>query len=226
MSIDLSPTMRDYLAQVYRLSEQHGGSGEDYVSTSALAELLDVSAPAVNRMVTKLKEMTLLDHEPYQGIRLTDEGRREALKYLRHHRIAEAFLVNVMGFKWHEVHAEADRMTRALSEPLTERMAQMAGYPTRCPHGEPIPDPDGNLPPQDDEPLLSAPMKTDLELTRVHTREPDRLEYLAALGLVPGAHLQVLNVAPFNGPIQLRLGHEFRIIGHNLAETIRVRPVE
>lgn len=222
MTTDLSPTMREYLAEVYRLSDQHD-AGQPYVSTSALAEELDVSAPAVNRMVTKLREMNLLDHEPYQGIRLTEDGKREALKYLRRHRICEAFLVNVMGFKWHEVHAEADRMSRALSEPLVERMAEMAGNPTRCPHGEPIPDIEGNLPDLHDFSLLEAEMKVDLVLTRVQTREPDRLEYLAALGLTPGAELQLLNIAPFNGPIQLKLGKEYRIIGHNLGETIRVR---
>lgn len=225
MSETLSPTMRDYLAEVYRLSELHG-EGTDFVSTSALADLLDVSAPAVNRMVTKLREIDLLKHEPYQGIRLTDKGRREALKHLRRHRIAEAFLVNVMGFQWHEVHDEADRIGRAMSEALTERMTEMAGFPTRCPHGEPIPDAEGNLPNLHDLPLLQAEMKTDLELTRVHTREPDRLEYLAALGLVPGTPLQLLNIAPFNGPVQLKLTREYRIIGHNLAEMIRVRPIE
>lgn len=221
MTNDLSPTMRDYLAEVYRLSEQ--GPAQNFVSTSALAELLDVSAPAVNRMVTKLREMDLLFHEPYQGIRLTETGTREALKYLRRHRICEAFLVNVMGFKWHEVHDEADRMSRALTEPLVARMAEMAGNPTTCPHGEPIPDIDGNLPALHDVLMIEAELKADLELTRVQTREPDRLEYLGALGLVPGAHIQILNIAPFNGPIQLKLGKEFRIIGHNLAETIRVR---
>lgn len=219
---DISPTMREYLAEVYRLSDQHG-DGSAYVGTSALAELLDVSAPAVNRMVTKLKEMQLLNHEPYQGIRLTEAGRREALRYLRRQRIVEAFLVNVMGFKWHEVHEEANRISRALSDVLAQRMAEMAGNPTHCPHGEPIPDEDGNLPELHDFPLLQAEMKIDLELTRVHTRERDRLEYLAALGLVPGARLQLLNIAPFNGPVQLKLGREYRIIGHNLAETIRVK---
>ncbi|MFO7320360.1 MAG: metal-dependent transcriptional regulator [Chloroflexota bacterium] len=224
MTTELSPTMREYLAEVYRLSEQHEDK-QEYVSTSSLAELLDVSAPAVNRMVTKLRDMNLLEHEPYQGIRLTEAGAREALKYLRRHRICEAFLVNVMGYKWHEVHAEADRMSRALSERLVERMAEMAGNPTHCPHGEPIPDAEGNLPDFHDMPLLDAEMKTDLVLTRVQTRERDRLEYLAALGLTPGAHLQLLNIAPFNGPIQLKLGKEYRIIGHNLAGAIRVRPV-
>ncbi len=225
MTDDLSPTMRDYLAEIYRLGDRQS---EDltFVSTSALADLLDVSAPAVNRMVTRLKELGLLNHEPYQGIRLTESGEREALKFLRRHRIVEAFLVNVMDFKWHEVHDEAGRISRALSDTIAERMALMAGNPTRCPHGEPIPDAEGNLPDLHDMPLLSAPLKTPLELTRVRTREADRLEYLAALHLVPDTHLEMLNLAPFNGPIQLRLGSEYRIIGHNLAEQLRVRTLE
>src|SRR5664279_2380285 len=113
MTVALSPTMRDYLAEVYRLSDREG-QPDGFVSTSALADVLDVSAPAVNRMVIKLRDQGLLQHEPYQGIRLTESGRREALKGLRRHRIVEAFLTNVMGFGWHEVHAEADKMAPAL----------------------------------------------------------------------------------------------------------------
>lgn len=224
MPADLSPTMRDYLAHIYRLCDRDDALASGYVSTSALADQLDVSAPAVNRMITKLKDAGLLEHEPYQGIRLTPDGQREALKVLRRHRIAEAFLVNVMGFKWHEVYAEADQMAQGLSDKLTERMAAMAGYPTTCPHGEPIPTPQGELPPLDDFLLAGAPLDTDLQITRVRTREPDRLEYLAALGLTPGARLRVLHAAPFHGPLQLKLGREYRIIGHNLAELIRVKP--
>lgn len=218
--------MRDYLAEIYRLSDRDS-LPEGYVSTSALADLLDVSAPAVNRMVTKLREQGLLQHEPYQGIRLTDTGRHEALKQLRRQRIVEVFLVKVMGFEWHEIHTEADAISKALDEVVAERMAQMAGNPTHCPHGEPIPSPDGELPELHDVLLSDAPQEVMLEITRVRTREPDRLEYMAALELIPGAHLQVVHAAPFHGPIQLRLkDKEFRIIGHNLAEMIRVLPVE
>jgi DtxR family Mn-dependent transcriptional regulator len=221
---DLSETMRDYLAAIYRLDDrEREDSAGAYVSTSALAERLDVSAPAVNRMVTKLRDSGLLVHEPYQGIHLTEAGKREALKQLRRHRIVEAFLVNVMGFGWHEVHEEADRISQTLSIPLEARMAQMAGNPTTCPHGEPIPSPDGELPPLDDVLLPNAPLKTPLILTRVRTRERDRLEYLAALGLLPGAPLEMINVAPFHGPVQLKVGREYRIIGHNLGLMIRVR---
>ena len=222
----LSSTMRDYLAEIYRLSDRER-QPEGFVSTSALADLLDVSAPAVNRMVTKLREQNLLQHEPYQGIRLTDQGRREALKQLRRQRIVEVFLVKVMGFEWHQVHEEADRMSRALDDMVTDRMAQMAGNPTHCPHGEPIPTPEGDLVEPDDVLLSDAPQEVMLEITRVRTREPDRLEYMAALELIPGAQLQIVHAAPFHGPIQLRLkDKEFRIIGHNLAEMIRVQPVE
>jgi DtxR family Mn-dependent transcriptional regulator len=216
---DISGKMRDYLAQIYRLSEGR----HQHISTSSLADLVDVSAPAVNRMITRLKELGFLEHEPYQGVRLTEQGQREALKELRRQRIAEAFLVNVMGFGWHEVHDEANRISQALSEALTERMATMAGNPRHCPHGEPIPSPEGILPELNDQLLSEIPVGTDVEITRVRTRESDRLEYMAALGLLPGTRLHVLHVAPFHGPIQLKVGNEYRIVGHNLAELIRVK---
>jgi DtxR family Mn-dependent transcriptional regulator len=224
-SNDLTSKMRDYLTEIYRLCDR--GSAEDggYISTSALADLLDVSAPAVNRMVTKLREDGLLEHEPYQGIRLTPDGQREALKELRRHRIAEAFLVKVMGFGWHEVHEEADRMSQGLSETVAQRMAEMAGNPTHCPHGEPIPTPEGDLPELNDVLLSDAEESVNLTITRVRTRESDRLEYIAALGLMPGTHLQVLHKAPFNGPLQLKVGSEYRIVGHNLAELIKVEGI-
>jgi DtxR family Mn-dependent transcriptional regulator len=222
---DLNSTLRErhYLTEIYRLRERGETSEDGFISTSAVADLLDVSAPAVNRMVTKLKDGGLLEHEPYQGIRLTAKGEREALKELRRHRITEVFLVKVMGFGWHEVHEEADQMAQGLSEILTERMAEMAGFPTHCPHGEPIPSPAGELSKSDDQLLSDAPVSVDMEITRVRTRESDRLEYMAALGLMPGTHLQVLHQAPFNGPLQLKVGGEYRIVGHNLAELIRVK---
>lgn len=230
---ELSATMRAYLAEIYRLSESaRVTAGEPttdagaYVSTSALADVLDVSAPAVNRMVSRLREADLLEHEPYQGIRLTPQGEQEARKELRRHRIAEAFLVKVMGFGWHEVHEEAQNLTGAMSNRIADRMLQMSNYPTRCPHGEPIPDPEGNLPPDDDILLVDAAEGNFFEITRVRTRERDRLEYLTALGLLPGAHLEVIHAAPFNGPLQLKLNKEYRIIGHNLAEMICVKPIE
>jgi DtxR family transcriptional regulator, Mn-dependent transcriptional regulator len=224
MSEDLSQKMRVYLAEIYRLADLQDQL-DGYISTAALSEILDVTAPAVNRMVNRLKELNLLDHQPYQGIRLTPQGRIEALQQLRAHRIAEVFLEKVMGFKWDEVHHEAANMSIALDGPLLARMDEMTNHPTHCPHGEPIPDAEGNLPPPDDMLLSNVAANTHVQVTRMRTRDKDRLRYIEALGLMPGAKLDVLHAAPFNGPMQLKVGGEYRIVGHNLAELIRVKAV-
>lgn len=222
MSEDLSTKMRTYLAEVYRLADMQQ-SEDGFITTSALADMLMVSPPAVNRMVNRLKEQGLLEHEPYQGIRLTEAGRREALQALRAHRIAEVFLQNVMKFSWEEVYQEASRMSDALSEVLIERMATMAGKPKYCPHGEPIPAADGSIEAMNDYLLSEVDAGITVQVTRMRTREADRLNYIHALGLSPNTKLDVIHKAPFNGPMQLKIGSEYRIVGHNLAELIRVR---
>ena len=219
---DLSTKMRSYLAEIYRISDMQQ-SPDGFITTSALAESLMVSPPAVNRMVNRLKEQGLLEHEPYQGIRLTDAGQREALQALRAHRIAEVFLNKVMKFSWEEVYQEAQKMSDALSDALIERMAAMTDNPKYCPHGEPIPDAKGNIEVMNDVLLSDAEAGSRVEVTRMRSREPDRLNYIHALGLSPNTRLEVIHKAPFNGPMQLKIGHEFRIVGHNLAELIRVR---
>jgi DtxR family Mn-dependent transcriptional regulator len=223
MSEDLSTKMRAYLAEIYRLADMNNPA-DGYVGTSELSEVLFVTAPAVNRMINRLKEQGLLEHQPYQGIRLTDAGRAEALQQLRAHRIAEAFLQQVMGFKWDEIYQEAAAMSVALNETMLARMAEMSQHPTHCPHGEPIPDAAGNIAPMNDMLLSNAVAGMNVRVTRMRTRDSDRLRYIEALGLTPASTLEVLHVAPFNGPLQLKMAGEYRIIGHNLAELIRVRP--
>ena len=92
----------------------------------------------MTRMVQRLKHAGYLEHEPYRGIRLTDAGEREALANIRRHRLVERFLVDVMGFGWHEVHDDADDLGLVVSDILVDKMDEMSGYPKRCPHGEPI----------------------------------------------------------------------------------------
>src|SRR5690606_28674123 len=114
--------MRSYLAEIYRLADREQPE-DGFVNTSALADMLFVSPPAVNRMVNRLKELGLLEHEPYQGIKLTEQGEKEALQHLRAHRVAEAFLSKVMGFDWDGIYAEAAQISSALSDSLIDRMA-------------------------------------------------------------------------------------------------------
>ena len=221
MSSELSSKMRAYMAEIYRLVDRQP-DGADFITSSQLADLLFVSPPAVNRMVNRLSDLGLLVHQPYQGITITDAGRLEALKLVRCQRIAEVFLVRVMGINWLNVHDEALRLSDGLSDVIVQRMYEMTGEPATCPHGEPIPDANGKLPPGKDVLLSQVAAGAKVRISRLTTRETDRLQYIEALGLVPDHVCEVIHVAPFDGPMQLKLGREFRIIGNNLARLIRV----
>jgi DtxR family Mn-dependent transcriptional regulator len=209
--------MREYLAEIYRLQEH-----EPTVSTTSLAERLDVTPPAVPRMLKRLRSAGYLEYKPYQGVALTDRGRLEALKEIRRHRILEVFLVNVMGFTWDEAHEHSDDLGRGLNDRLTERMAEMTGHPTRCPHGEPIPDAEGKLPPVDDVSIVTLAVGRAGTISRVRTHEPEKLRYLASLGLVPGAPFEIVGRAPFNGPMRLKVGKEDVVLGMELTKSLWV----
>ncbi len=215
-----SAAMQEYLAEAYRLAYYQ--DDDPYISTSALADVLKVSAPAVTRMVQRLKEAGYLEHEPYRGIALTETGEREALLSIRRHRLVERFLTDVMNFGWHECHDDADDLGAVVSDIVVERMAAMAGYPRRCPHGEPIPSAEGVMPRVKDYPLTGADVGSDLVVSRVNTHESEMLQYVGSLGLRPGAHFTLAERGPFNGPLQLRVGGEIKVIGYELAGVLRV----
>jgi DtxR family Mn-dependent transcriptional regulator len=211
--------MREYLAEIYRLQEH-----EPTVSTMSLADRLGVSPPAVPRMLKRLRSAGYLEYKPYQGVALTERGRLEALKEIRRHRLLEVFLVKVMGFTWDEAHEHSHDMERGLNDQLTERMAEMTGHPTRCPHGEPIPDANGELPLVEDAPIMTLPVGRSGVISRVRTHEPAKLKYLASLGIVPGAPFAIAGRAPFNGPMRLQLGKEEIVLGIELTKALWVSP--
>jgi DtxR family Mn-dependent transcriptional regulator len=211
--------MQEYLAEAYRIAAYQD---TPYVSTSALAQEMGVSAPAVARMATRLREGGYIEHEPYQGMKLTPAGEREALGSIRRHRMVEAYLVNVMGFEWHEVHDEADALGVAVTERIVERMEEMSGFPVRCPHGEPIPSREGVMPDVNDICLNELESPQTLIVSRVHTHDPEKLKYLAELGLTPGTPVKLVNRAPFNGPLRLEIDRYEQVIGTELAGVLRV----
>lgn len=215
-----SAAMQEYLAEAYRIAYYQ--QNNPYISTSALAEALNVSAPAVTRMVQRLKEAGFLEHEPYRGIYLTPAGEYEALMCIRRHRLVERFLVDVMKFGWHEVHDAADELGVAVSDTVVNQMEKMSGFPRRCPHGEPIPSADGKMPKVVDMVLNEAKVEQDYVLSRVHSHNEEVLQYLANLGLQPGCRFHLLERAPFNGPLQLRVNNTVHFIGYELAGALRV----
>jgi len=213
-------SMREYLAEAFRIAYYQ--PDEPFVSKSVLAEELGVSAPAVTRMVQRLKRAGYLEHEPYHGIRLTEAGTREALANIRRHRLVECFLVDVMGFGWHEVHDDADALGIVVSDAVVNQMEVMCGYPKRCPHGEPIPDDEGFLPRIVDFPLSAVPAGQDYVISRVHSHDAHKLRYFSELRLEPSKRFRLVMRAPFLGPLQLQVDGQTHFLGHEIAEDLRV----
>ena len=217
METQPSTAMREYLAEIYRLQED-----SPTVSTTSLAERLNVTAPAVPRMLKRLKSAGYVKHVPYQGVELTDLGREEALRELRRHRILEVFLVQVMEFGWQEVHQHAEDMGKGLNDMVVTRMAEMTGHPRRCPHGEPIPDENLDLPQIEDTCLLNLTVGHKGQISRVRTDESERLAYFSTLGITPGTTFEIVGRAPFNGPMRLRIGRDEVVLGVELVKSLWV----
>jgi len=184
------------------------------VTLSVLGKRLDVSAPAVSRRAARLIRRGYLMRDGACGLTLTDKGERVALKAIRKQEVCEAFLASVVGYRWDEVFPIAWKMAVHLPDELIERMYLQAGKPKRCPHGHPIPTPDGRI-----EPILDQPLPTLRDhqcgaVSRVLTHDPELLRYLDAVHLRPGNRVRVLGRAPFNGPIHLAVR-----VGEHEAET-------
>jgi DtxR family Mn-dependent transcriptional regulator len=213
----LTWAMRRYAAEIYRLQED-----TPFVPPSLLADHVDVSHQAVDRMLRRLRDAGLLSHERYRGVRLTAEGERAAMPALRRHRLVEVFLVKVLGYGWHEVHDHAEHLERGIDDDLEVRVDELAGHPSRCPHGEPIPDAAGRIQPLSDVCLTTLPLGAHGAISRVRTHDPDKLVYLREIGLVPGVAFSLEERAPFEGPLRLAFAGGSAVLGHRLAATLWV----
>jgi DtxR family Mn-dependent transcriptional regulator len=174
-------------------------------------------------MLQKLAKLGLVTYEPYQGVALTERGERVALEVLRHHRLLELFLVEALGYSWEEVHTEAEVLEHVISETFEARIAAHLGHPTTDPHGDPIPDLDGTLPPCGGHPLTHVALGAAGQIVRVIDQHPEHLRYLARLGLVPGAVVTVHAQAPFNGPVTVGVGNTIHHLDNRMARAILMR---
>ncbi|MSO58511.1 MAG: metal-dependent transcriptional regulator [Thermoleophilia bacterium] len=213
----LSPAAQDYLRAIYAL--EHAGSA---VTTSALAERMQVSAPSATAMAKRLAGLGLVARAPYRGLSLTEAGSRAAVELLRHHRLLERFLHDRLGFPLDEVHAEADRLEHALSERLEARIDAELGFPTHDPHGGPIPDAGLNLGPANHRTLSDLTAGEGGRVRTVPDEDAGLLRYLASLGLVPGAEVALAAAAPFGGPLTLRTAAGEHAVARELAARVGI----
>lgn len=220
----LSEAVQDYLKAIYKLQE----SGGPATTTSALAQAMGVAAASATGMVKKLAGLKLVRHTPYRGVSLTAAGERVALEIIRHHRLMELYLAETLGYSWDRVHEEAERLEHVISEELEERIFEALGRPTRDPHGEPIPARDGSLRRPPEERLSELEPGATGIIGQVVDATPEVLRYLGARGFRPAAHVTVVDQAPLDGPVVVRVGEEIHSLGRELAGRIRIerRPAE
>jgi DtxR family Mn-dependent transcriptional regulator len=214
-----SNAIEDYAKSIYSLQRQAGGEA---VSTNKLAERCGVTPASASAMVKRLAERGLAIHEPYHGVRLTDQGERLALEMLRHHRLLELYLAEQLDVPWDRVHEEADALEHVLSEDLEARIAAKLGNPTHDPHGDPIPDRDLVIDEGQTESLDSLPVGTGGRFVRVSDSDPEMLRYLSGLGICVGDDLEVLDRQPFDGPCTVRFATQTHVLGLSLCRAMRV----
>jgi len=214
-----SPSIEDYLKAVYKLEEREGSPP---VSTGDVAQAMEVSPASASNMIKRLDELGFLTYEAYEGATLTGPGRTIALEVLRHHRLLELYLKEVMGFSWDEIHEEAEILEHHISERFESRIEEMLDHPERDPHGHPIPARDGSV---DDLPTRSLADLTEKEaalIDHIADEDGELLDLLEQRGLLPGATVEVVETRPLDGLLVVTVDGDEQVIGQPVAKKVVV----
>jgi len=208
---------QDYLKALYLLR-----GDQRPVPTRDLAQRLGISSPSVSEMVTRLTAQGLVEHDRYRGQQLTREGRKVALELVRHHRLLEMFLVQVLGYTWDEVHEEAERLEHVISERMEQRIFELLGRPQLDPHGHAIPTLRGKVRPLSDRPLSECRQGEKVVVQGVSDDDPSRLRELDRRGLLPGTAIEIVEESKFEGPLGVRIKGRRLTVPLGLARAIFV----
>ena len=214
-SVVHTETVEDYLKAIFELVTRSGGA-----TTSTLAECLGVAAPTVSAMLKRLASDDLVIRQGAHRVALTEHGTGHALTVVRRHRLIEEFLVKALDVPWEDVHAEAEVLEHAVSDRLLERIDAFLGHPTHDPHGDPIPSSDGAHVERWTTPLSQAALGETFRVERVRDRDREALRYLGELGVRPGVVLEVVEQAPFGGPLWVTIGGRRHAMGSELTEIV------
>ena len=215
--VRLTRSQEDYLKSLYLL-----GGDERPVPTRELAQRLGISSPSVSEMVTRLSAQGLVVHDRYRGQQLTREGRKVALELVRHHRLLEMFLVRVLGYRWDEVHDEAERLEHVISERLEQRIFELLGRPELDPHGHAIPTLGGRVRPVSHRALSEAKAGEKVVVAGVSDEDSGKLRELERRGLMPGTRLAVIAQSVFEGPIEVMIKRRRESVPLGLARAVFV----
>ncbi len=206
----------NYLKAIYQLGKQ----GKVAVSTNAIAEKIDSKASSVTDMIKKLAEKNLANYVKYQGVSLTKKGRLAAALVIRKHRLWEVFLVNKLNFSWDEVHEIAEQLEHIKSLKLVNELDAFLEYPTHDPHGDPIPDKDGNYSPIKSVNILDIDTGKEGILSFVKDSTDVFLKYLNKNKLALGDTIKVLEYEPFDNSLTIETKTQKMIISNEVAQNL------
>ncbi len=208
----------NYLKAIFHLQEE----SKDAVSTNAIAERMDTKASSVTDMVKKLSEKSLVVYIKYQGVHLTEEGRLVAVKVIRKHRLWEVFLVDKLNFSWDQVHDIAEQLEHIQSEKLIDKLDTFLGQPKFDPHGDPIPDKQGNFS-QTHNKVLSDLRVTNIGIcVGVKESEEEFLQYLSRHDIGIGSQITVLNKEEYDGSMLVEIAGKELFISVEIANNIYI----
>lgn len=215
----LSKSEENYLKAIYHLS----ASIPEGISTNAIAQQLETKASSVTDMVKKLADKELVFYKKYQGVTLTKSGEKVAANVIRKHRLWEVFLVEKLSFNWDEVHEVAEQLEHIQSEKLIDELDSFLGYPKRDPHGDPIPDKDGNINILEKSLLSTLPVKTQVICVGVKDTSSDFLRYLDKQGIALGKEISIIEKENFDNSMRIEIDQKEFVISFQIANNIYVK---
>jgi DtxR family transcriptional regulator, Mn-dependent transcriptional regulator len=201
----ISYTEENYLKAIFSLSRVYN---EQEVSTNQISEHLKNKAASVTDMLKRLADKKLIDYKPYRGVKLTEKGKKTAVKVIRKHRLWEVFLVDKLNFKWDEVHDIAEQLEHINSDELIEKLDLFLGRPKADPHGDPIPDASGKFYTNKSIPLSGALPKNTLIMTGVNDHSKEFLQYLSHSGIKLGDHLKIETSNNYDGSLKIKINNK------------------
>jgi DtxR family transcriptional regulator, Mn-dependent transcriptional regulator len=209
----------NYLKTIYHLGKQ----GSIAVSTNAIAEKMTTKASSVTDMLKKLAEKQLVDYKKYQGVSLTNEGKIVAANVVRKHRLWEVFLVNKLKFSWDEVHDVAEQLEHIKSQKLIDELDAFLEFPTQDPHGDPIPDREGNL--QKSQKIFLSQVNESVNCCCIGVKDSSAnfLKYLDKNSIAIGTDIQIMNKEPFDESMTIKINNSDLTISKEIANNIYVK---
>jgi len=215
---EVTEVVEEYLESIYRLQEKSG-----VARTSDIVKALQVVPGTVTNTVERLEKEGMLRHEPYRGVRLTDKGRKIALDVIRRHRLSERLLTDFVHVDWDKAHDAACRLEHGITNDVIKKLEKALGHPKTCPHGNPIPTACGGIVEEKSEPLSTLKSKESGVVAKIKDETPEVLKYIAVLGLLPGASIEIVEKAPFDGPVTVKVGGANHALSLSMASNIWVK---